>query len=204
MAAHPMIEVGPATADEMVLAFLQAEIDSPRFGGFYRDSLASMGVDRKSLIDNALPNDCDQNRIRAGLLGAVRGYQVNERLFAGFPDDVQWRRVQIEPGELAKFKYAKHQSLLDVSGASRRVLDGARNIQAGVTPREFSERVSGVVESIKRNERFPDLIAVQGKDATFVLVEGHTRATAYLINNPAYPIMVLVGSSPLIEQWAFY
>jgi hypothetical protein len=31
-----MIEIGPATENEMVLAFLRGEIESPRFGALYK------------------------------------------------------------------------------------------------------------------------------------------------------------------------
>jgi hypothetical protein len=51
-----MIELGPATEDEMVLAFLRAEVESSRFGGPYQncfDQLEKLGIDQKLLLDNA-------------------------------------------------------------------------------------------------------------------------------------------------------
>lgn len=47
-----MIDLGPAAEDAMVLAFLQAEIDSARFGSIYQAILANSGLDRVSVIDN--------------------------------------------------------------------------------------------------------------------------------------------------------
>ena len=46
-----MIDVGPATADEIVLAFVRAEIDSSRFGGRYRQFLARRLLSRTDLVD---------------------------------------------------------------------------------------------------------------------------------------------------------
>jgi hypothetical protein len=49
-----MIELGPATEDEMVLAFLRAEVESSRFGGRYPSHFAQFGqfgFDRGVLID---------------------------------------------------------------------------------------------------------------------------------------------------------
>jgi hypothetical protein len=199
-----MIEVRPATADEMVLAFLQAEIDSPRFGPNLRGWLAHHSLDRATLIDNGLVNDPEQSRHRAEALKATRGYQANVALFTGFPHDVQWRRVQIEPAELADFKYANFAPLLEVSGESRRVGDGARNFEAGKAGDDFSERVSGVAGRVKNGARFPDLIAVAADNEPPVLVEGHTRATAYMHTKPSHPIRVLLGSSPTIKQWYYF
>jgi hypothetical protein len=199
-----MIEMRTANADEMVLAFLQAEIDSPRFGPTYLFYLTQLKTDRVTLIDNCALDNAEQNRIRAELLGWVRGYQSNRLLFTGFPHDVWWRRVQIEREELTNFRYANEASLLDVSERSRRVTDGAKNFETGRASPEFSERVRGVTEGIRSKKKFPDLIAVDAGDKTYILVEGHTRATAYALTKPAYPIMVLIGSSPLIQQWAYF
>ena len=198
-----MIELGSATADDMVLAFLQAEIESPRFSIYLKPLLASFDLDRATLIDNGLLNDSEQNRLRAELLKGYRGYP-DKVLFRGFPADVRWRLIQVERDELADFKYAKEPSLIAVSGESRKVADGAKRFEAGKAPDYFSERVSGVAGRVKNGERFPDLIAVAADNEPPVLVEGHTRATAYVHTKPAHPIMVLIGSSPTIKQWHFF
>ena len=46
-----MIERGVAGPDEVVLAFIRAEIDSPRFGPVYRGILARAGRDRATIVD---------------------------------------------------------------------------------------------------------------------------------------------------------
>jgi hypothetical protein len=46
-----MVEVRPATADEMILAFLQADMESPSDRGkFYAASIARIGADKATLI----------------------------------------------------------------------------------------------------------------------------------------------------------
>jgi hypothetical protein len=37
-----------------------------------------------------------------------------------------------------------------------------------------------------------------------VLIEGHTRATAYALAQLPERIECIVGSSPIMNQWAFY
>jgi hypothetical protein len=56
-----MIDLGPATEDDVVLAFLRAEIDSARFGSIYATILANSGLDRQGVIDHP-----DQNSAEGG------------------------------------------------------------------------------------------------------------------------------------------
>jgi hypothetical protein len=79
-----MIELGPTTEDAMILAFLRAEVNSPRFGSVVQHWLGLLRSDR-GLIDNADLADAAQNAIRKELLGGVRGYGKDAYLFRGFP-----------------------------------------------------------------------------------------------------------------------
>src|SRR5947209_5320869 len=88
--------------NEMVLAFLAAEIDSNRFGYLYVDNLGALNLGR-DLIDKADLNSERENALRRLLLGSVRGYGKNEVLFTGFPRDAEWRKASINVREL---KYA--------------------------------------------------------------------------------------------------
>jgi hypothetical protein len=199
-----MIDKGPATADEMILAFVRAEIDSTTFGNRYEHELADLHWDRERLIANAVLNDSEQNRVRAELLKKVRGYD-DSYLFLNFPRDVQWRRIQVDLGELAEFMYAKVDALTTISGGSRRVGDGARNIQSGMAIDDnFRERVKGTMRRIKNNESLPDLIAVQADDKQIILVDGHNRATAYVLMGVPDAIEVLIGSSPQMSGWHWF
>jgi len=199
-----MIDLGSATADEMVLAFLQAEIDSPRFSSWPRHWLLTHRINRTTLIDNGLLCDPEQNRLRIEILKGYRGYQDDRMLFTGFPSNVQWRRVEITRAELADFRYANEPSLIEVSGESRIIGVGAERFKLGKAPADFSERVRGVAECVKNKARFPDLIAVAAENEPPVLVEGHTRATAYVYTKPSHPIIVLIGTSPTIKQWHYF
>ena len=91
-----MIELGPATENDMVLAFVRAEIDSPRFGGRYHHCLAMLGSDCR-LIDNADVMDAQQNAVRQKLLGCTRGYGKNTALFSDFPFKVAMLTRRREP-----------------------------------------------------------------------------------------------------------
>lgn len=79
-----MQELGPATEHEMVLAFLQAEVDSPRWTHLYAAMLQQLGATR-DLVDHADLTRDEENLRRIQLLAGVRGYRMNAALFRGFP-----------------------------------------------------------------------------------------------------------------------
>ena len=82
-----MIERGIAGADEVVLAFLRAEIDSPRFGPVYTGILQRAGRDRATLVDHPDRTDAAARHFRHAMLKSIRGWNDDKLLFAGFPDD---------------------------------------------------------------------------------------------------------------------
>jgi hypothetical protein len=190
----------PSTEDEMVLTFVRAEVESTDIGDSCRKSMALLGIDRVRDIDHGIATDPNQNRLRGSLLQILRGYNDNA-LFLKYPAKVEWRLVEAEVGELRDFKYAAVPSLIIISGETRRVGDGAKTVVAGTAEGKFSSRVMGTVASIKNSEPLPDMIAVESDDKQIVLLDGHGRATAYVISEYAQPIKVLIGTSPLINQW---
>jgi hypothetical protein len=199
-----MIDLGPANEDDLVLAFLQAEIDSARFGSCYAMILANSGLDRNSVIDHPDRKSQRDNSIRGELLKHVRGYGSGQFLFTGFPPDVTWRHVIMEERDFPKLRYAKCQPWIELSGGTRLVTEGAKNIAPGGPAEEAAVNIRAVVADLKRGKRFPELIAVEGQNGDIVLMEGHTRATAYVLSLPAEPIGCIVGSSPTMTSWAFY
>jgi hypothetical protein len=66
-------ELGKGSADEMVLGFLRAEIDSPQYGRQYVEMLDSFGFDRSTLIDSGDLTNAYANQVRAIMLSAFRG-----------------------------------------------------------------------------------------------------------------------------------
>src|SRR5438128_4998277 len=108
-----MLDLCPATEDEMILAFLRAEIDSHRFG--YR---ARLGVLAQPLIDNANLGDARANAMRKALLRDTRGYGVNSALFTGFPGNVTWRRFRLDPEDVRALRYANYATWVDLSRGS--------------------------------------------------------------------------------------
>jgi hypothetical protein len=201
-----MIDVRSITADEMILAFLRAEIDSPTDRGkILIHALMQLHEDRGQLIDCADLTDERQNHARRMLLGAARGYGRNEYLFRNFPHDTAWRLVTVTPAEVRDFRYANTEGWTQLSGSSRLVADGVRNLdqpQYG----EIRGNVSGIATRLREGDTFPALIAVQcgSHSAQPVLMEGHTRATAYALTDLPGETDVIVGSSAIMNRWQFF
>jgi len=157
-----------------------------------------LGYDRL-LIDSADAADIQQNAVRRALLGCYRGYGHDAYLFRGFPHDVRWRRVALETGDLQTILYAKEQSWIAFSDGTRLVSVGAKNAAASPT----GEGAMAVAKAIREGAQLPELIVAEAAEGPLVLVEGHTRATAYLLAG-SEAVQVIIGSSPQMNRWEFY
>jgi hypothetical protein len=201
-----MIELGPATENDMVLAFLRAEVDSPRFGAHYRphlDRSNALGITRERLIENADLNSSRDNALRIELLKAVRGYRANSFLFRSFPDNVMWRRVGVEPADWISVRYANHAEWVELSRDTRVVTDGARNIDS-IIVKDANANIRALAAELGEGKRYPDLIGVDDGNNVIILIEGHCRATAYALARLQEIVWCIVGSSTHIKDWAFY
>jgi len=196
-----MIEVGLASENEMVLAFLRAEVDSSRYDEMVTTTLFRLGFTRK-VIDEPDLTDEAENSARKQLL-AFRGYERREALFTGFPVDVIWRRVALQPADLQTLRYANYRTWVELSDETRLVSVGARNFrQRPDSPDTY--QINGIAAALRGGGSFPALITAQHKDGSLILIEGHSRATAYLLEGHTGDIETLVGSSPSMCGWAFY
>ena len=80
----------------MVLAFLQAEVDSPRFGYLARKAVGDM-----KLIANPRLDEPRENASRRTALQRYRGFGSNDLLFRGFPAEVAtWERMRLTRDDL--------------------------------------------------------------------------------------------------------
>jgi hypothetical protein len=188
-----MLELGAASEDDVVLAFVQAEVDSPKWAPCYEAALRTRGLDRASLLGTG------EAANRRAVLGDVRGFGRDDQLFQGFPQDTSWRRVLVEVSDFQRLKYISgDDDWLNLSRGTRRVQDGARNLDSNPGIRE---KVLGAQREIDQGRASAALILAETDDGTLVVVEGHTRATAYVILDR--PFSAFVGGSLLISKWRF-
>lgn len=206
--------IGPATEDEAVLAFLQAEIDSHRWASIWERIPDAV----KNSVRNPTLGDRAQDHSRRVALNFYRGYPVpghypvGDRLFTGWPRDLEWRRVEYGLAELGDLLYAKEESWLTLTTGSRRVVEGANAIEritdftdprARAIASGIRDNARGIIARVQAGEPFPPLVAVTDGQRT-VLVEGHTRATAYVHAQDPSVVEVLLGTSASLRNWYFF
>jgi hypothetical protein len=189
----------------MILAFLRAEADSAT----YQDRLLGIMPEARALIEHSGLEREDVNAGRRLLLDCHRGYAG--RLFQGFPNDVDWHRARLTLDELGAAKYMNYPRWVVLSGRTRLIADGAKNVEKPWPPdaddTDPNPSILAIAEGVKKGESFPELIFVGEPEAPperWVLVEGHCRATAYVYAGIDAEIEALVGFSPAIARWHWY
>ena len=181
-----MIERGSATEHEMALAFLKAELNSPRFSGEYQ-------IDR-ILIDSPDLESSSQNAARLEELKRVKG--------ALLLPNVAWQRVALERSDLPRLKYLNHPHWIELSGGTRLVSDGAKKLDPKKS-QNTNVDILAVADAVKTGVTFPELIAVIGEEqgADIILIEGHLRATAYALAGWPGQIACILGTSSRTQEW---
>jgi len=193
-----MQELGLADGDEVVLAFLQAEIDAADHAPHLIDLLNRLHYDR-SLIDYADLGDAHANCARAVILGAHRGYGRSGALFENFPNDTTWRRVSLNLDEIGRLKFVHIQAFVELS-STRSVAEGARNYRENP---DTAAKVDAIQEKISRGVSFPEFVLVEDAQKQLVIIEGNHRAIAYTVAGVEVRISALIGRSPTMHQWRY-
>jgi hypothetical protein len=186
----------------MVLEFVRAELDSE----VYRDQcVIPAGHSRADLIDQPDLANFEHNALRLGMLW-YRGYPAREYLFDGFPRNVTWNLRLFSLVELGECRYANCPPWSDLAGGHRLVRLGATALgtdssnASGLTT--TAEIVSKISRRLAAGEKLATLIAVE-VDGSFVLVEGHKRATAFVDAEVSRPVQIIVGQSDEFRGWRF-
>ncbi|HUG41504.1 MAG TPA: hypothetical protein VMM12_13535 [Longimicrobiales bacterium] len=203
-----MRTLGPLTEAEAVLEFLRGEAGSPRFRAKLAPSLEALGGDW-SLIEAGDPADAAQARLRRDLLWAYRGPSGPAPLLEGFPADVAWERVGLTPEELLEVRYTRYPYWMELSGGTRSPLRAAERIRAGVqpVPGPATSTFTQLAELLCQGLRPPPPILVGASRAgALVVLEGHSRLTAYALRPDCAPAEVeaVLGVSGRMAEWVLY
>jgi hypothetical protein len=95
--------VEPVAEDDMVAAFLRAEMESRRHVKYLLPTIAESIFRRRLVLKPDLADE-RENELRRQLL-AYRGYPLNAVLFHGYPDGaVEWHRERMSIEELGRAK----------------------------------------------------------------------------------------------------
>jgi hypothetical protein len=139
----------------MILAFLRAESDSPRWQAWITQAL---GGDLTPLTEPDMHDD-EQNQKRRHAL-SYRGYGLDNYIFKGFPTDVQWYVATVTRDELGGFRYLNYVTFIQLSNRSRLIRDGAANLDVVTAGEGLNDRIRSLRDAVAAGQRFPELIAV--------------------------------------------
>ena len=137
------------TEDEVISIFLKAEVDSSRFGPTILHLLRERGLERK-IIDQPNLHDKKENLSRADILGVYRGYGRNQFLFAKFPRNVNWQRIQCDQASLEQIRYVDCTPWRELSGGTLRIADAAERIRNGLEDSATTGTIISTIREIGR------------------------------------------------------
>jgi hypothetical protein len=188
-----------ATEEEMIEAFVLAELESSRHGQPY----PQLALGDLSRYEGPTPL---ASALRRVALFLFRGYGQDEYLFAGFPTHATWKLVAVPIAELREWLYAHEPTWLALSESTRLVRVGARNVGKVHQVQDASDCILAVEQDVRNGKTYQPIIAAAlSESSPHVIAEGHTRATAYVrALNGDVEVEVIVGYSPGLVTWRYY
>lgn len=206
-----MQDLGAATEDQVILAWLQAVIESPDFQAYIvgdppepsRLSIALKAARSPDLRDAA------QNDLRRQIVTSVYGFGQGTGSFAGLgTDPLTWRRFSLSVDEVGEMLYARHEGAWQLlSPATRKVAEGATNVGHVFTGDSTNMVVLSLASGLCHSEKkLPQLIALKRpSDGRLVILEGHARATAIALEAHRFPhgVEAFVGDGPNVAGWTY-
>ncbi len=162
--------------DEMILNFLQAEINSKR----YNDKLIKV-LKELNISDEVIKNGLytkKQNQERKLIMKLYRGYP-NEELFENFPQIRNWEFVKFSKNDIDKLHYIDYDYWNLLSNNTSLPVEAAKNIKMnkevfGVSNKQYLEGLEYL-----KNNNFPPIILITCNKQKYLIIEGHLRVTVY-------------------------
>jgi hypothetical protein len=125
-----MDELGSASDDQVILAWLQAEIESLDFQQYLVGDPPNPSYLALALKSARSPNlrDAEQNELRRRIISKTHGFGEGTGSFEGLANDIQWRRVRLTTDEVAEMLYANRAGAWPtLAPVTRKVAEGATN-----------------------------------------------------------------------------
>lgn len=194
--------------NEMVTAFLRAEINSKRW---QKNILSFLQADKvnRNIVDSPNVMDVDENKYRKSLLGKVRGYGQNSMLFENFPSDILWYEVKLSRSDLEKLQYIDYDYWNELSKGTHLVVQGAESVKEGIEIFDQSnEQFWAVADKIANKVAMePPIIVTPPALDKLVVMEGHLRMTSYFLvakDKALQELTCILGISEGLKNTSFY
>jgi hypothetical protein len=205
-----MDDLGSATENQVILAWLQAEIESVSFQQYLAGEPPSPVYLAQALRAARSPNlrDADQNELRRKIIVKTHGFGLGIKSFEGLANDIQWRRARVTSHEVGEMLYASgHPSWTALAPVTRKVAEGASNVGHVFSGDQTNMLVLALALRIADSNpppALPEIICLRRPDSQLVIMEGHTRATAIMLEaHRILQVTVFVGASPSVANWVY-
>lgn len=205
-----MDDLGSATENQVILAWLQAEIESVVFQQYLAGEPPNPVYLAQALRAARSPNlrDPDQNELRRKIIVKTHGFGLGIKSFEGLANDIQWRRARVTSHEVGEMLYASgHPAWTNLAPVTRKVAEGASNVGHVFSGDQTNMLVLALALRIADSNpapALPEVICLRRPDSQLVIMEGHTRATAIMLEAHRIPqVNVYVGASPSVASWAY-
>jgi hypothetical protein len=204
-----MEDLGAATEDQVILAWLQAEIESPDFQAYVIGNPPNPS--RLSTVLKAARSpdlkDPAQNQLRRELITAVYGFGQGAGSFQGLGNDLVWRRFRLTTDDVGELLYARQGAAWPIlAPATRKVAEGATNVGHVFTGDQTNMVVLSLASGLCHSgKKVPEIIALRRPDGAFVILEGHARSTAIVLEAHRFPdgVHAYIGDGPSVANWFF-
>ena len=204
-----MDDLGQATEDQVILAWLQAEIESPDFQAYLvgnPPNPANLSAALKAARSPDL-RDEDQNGLRREIITSVYGFGQGAGSFQGLANDIVWRRIRLSTDEVGELLYARTGGAWPIlAPATRKVAEGATNVGHVYTGDQTNMVVLSLASGLCHSEKkVPEIIALRRPDGHLVILEGHARSTAIVLEAHRFPdgVHAYIGDGPSVANWFF-
>jgi hypothetical protein len=205
-----MDDLGSATENQVILAWLQAEIESVTFQQYLAGEPPNPVFLAQALRAARSPNlrDADQNELRRKIIVKTHGFGLGIKSFEGLANDIQWRRARVTSHEVGEMLYASgHPAWTALAPVTRKVAEGASNVGHVFSGDQTNMLVLALALRIADSNpppALPEIICLRRPDSQLVIMEGHTRATAIMLEAHRIPqVTVYVGASPSVASWVY-
>jgi hypothetical protein len=202
-------DAGTASEDQVILAWLQAEIESTAFQQYLigdPPNPANLSLALKLARSPNLHDD-EQNRMRRQIIATTHGFGMGVGQFQGLANDIRWRRFKLTAGEIGEMLYASRSGAWTIlAPVSRKVAEGATNVGHIFTGDQTNMVVLSLAYGINHSDKkVPEIIALRRPDGHLVILEGHARATAIVLEAQHFKhgAEVYVGDSSSVASWAY-
>lgn len=177
-----------SSPDEAVLVWLQAELKSRRFQNDLQKSLDKYGLSSQIITDPDL-SDKSENSLRLKALKDYRDW---------FEDDVyayDWKLVELAVDDVKALRYIDYSYWNELSDNSHLVGVAAENVKRGKVVFDVSNaHFFDIAKAVESGAQFAPIVVLE-KEQGLEIVEGHARATGYLLaDSPTEQLQAIAGS----------